>query len=111
MGHATISLSEADIGARVVNRTDICGGMDAEDPTCGRIHLNGVMVPIPTTDIGRAEASLKVRHPNAPWLATGGAHTGGTYYSINITSIDFLDMYGGLADLTVAEYLAAPALV
>ena len=59
--------------------------------------------------IGAAEAALKVRHPNAPWLATGGAHTGGTYYTISIESIDFLDMYGGPAPITVAEYLAAPS--
>jgi hypothetical protein len=39
--HATISFSEAAVAARVVNGTAVCGGADAEDPTCGRIHLNG----------------------------------------------------------------------
>lgn len=114
----TVSLSEAALGERVVNG-GICGGPgspgspgsggEAEDPTCGRIHLNGRAVPIHTSQIGAAEAALKVRHPNAPWLAAGGAHTGGTYYTISIESIDFLDMYGGPAPITVAEYLAAPS--
>jgi hypothetical protein len=105
----TISLTEAALGERVVNGSEICGNMDAEDPTCGRIHLNGKAVPIETSKIGRAEASLGSRHPNAPWLAEGGAHTGGTYYTIEIESIDFLDMYGGPAPITPAEYLAAPS--
>ena len=110
--HATISLSEAAIGARVVNGTEICGDMDAEDPTCGRIHLNGKLIALTNHTapaISRAEASLGTRHPNAPWLAEGGAHTGGDYFTIELTSIDFLDMYGGFANLTVADYLAAPA--
>ena len=68
--HATISLSEAAIGARVVNGTAICGGMDAEDPTCGRIHLNGRLLVIKNASIPDAEVALGARHPNAPWLAT-----------------------------------------
>ena len=35
-----------------------------------------------------------------------GAHTGGTYYTIQIDSIEFLDFYGGFANLSVVEYLA-----
>lgn len=105
----TISLTEAALGERVVNGSEICNDMDAEDPTCGRIHLNGKAVPIDKSKIERAEASLGTRHPYASWLATGGAHTGGTYYTIEIESIDFLDMYGGPAPITVAEYLAAPS--
>lgn len=112
---ATISFSEAALGERVVNGS-ICvgsdGPMDAEDPTCARIHLNGKLIPLTnntTPDIPRAEASLGTRHPNAPWLAEGGAHTGGNYFTIELTSIDFLDMYGGPAELTVADYLAAPS--
>ena len=82
-------------GQRVVNGSQICGGMDAEDPTCGRIHLSGRLVALAKlTDIARAEASLGTRHPNAAWLAQGGAHTGGKYYTLELTSIMFLDMYG-----------------
>ena len=42
-----------------------------------------------------------------PWLAKGGAHTGGTYYTIDVSSLVFLDYYGGPAKLTVKDYLAA----
>jgi hypothetical protein len=107
--HATISLSEAAIGARVVNGSEICGNMDAEDPTCGRIHLNGKLVVIANSSIPDAEIALGTRHPNAPWLAEGGAHTGGDYWTMELENIEFLDMYGGLAKLTVADYLAAPS--
>jgi len=50
---------------------------------------------------------LGARHPFAPWLAKGGAHTGGTYYTIDVSSLVFLDSYGGPAKLSVEDYLAA----
>ena len=82
--------------------------MDAEDPSCGRLHITGTLKAMTSAhDKGRAEASLGSRHPLAPWLASGGAHTGGNYYTIEPTSLMFLDWYGGPAKLTVAEYLAA----
>ena len=71
-----------------------------------RIHLNGRLVKIAAATIPDAEVALGARHPNAPWLASGGAHTGGAYYTMQLESIEFLDMYGGLAKLTVADYLA-----
>ena len=42
----------------------------------------------------------------APWPAQGGAHTGGKYFTIELTSLSFLNTYGGFAQLSVAEYLA-----
>ena len=107
--NVTLSFTEAALGERIVNGSQICGGMDAEDPTCGRIHLSGRLVALSTkSDISRAEASLAVRHPNAPWLAQGGAHTGGDYYTLELSNIVFLDMYGGPAKLSVREYLDEP---
>ena len=111
---------------------------------------------IANASIPDAEIALGTRHPNAPWLATGGAHTGGDsrgrysncwqplfcphvkrlpcksgrtalvggapclqrrywlhaggdYFTMQLENIEFLDMYGGLAKLSVADYLAAPS--
>lgn len=106
--HITLSFTEAALPERAgVNGTHVCGGMDAEDPTCARIHLSGSAVPLTSnSSIKDAEAALKAKHPLAPWLAQGGAHTGGKYYTIKIESIQFLDFYGGYAKLSVADYLA-----
>eukprot|EP00966_Prymnesium_polylepis_P239384 5535950-Prymnesium_polylepis.1 len=104
----TISLTEAALPQRAgPNGTKACGGMDAEDPTCARLHLSGKAVPLATNaSIVLAEAALKAKHPLAPWLAQGGAHTGGQYYTLELDSLQFLDFYGGYASLSVAEYLA-----
>ena len=84
------------------------GGMDAEDPTCGRLHLTGTLKPITSKDdLTKAKAYLGEKHPLAPWLAAGGAHTGGTYNTIEIKSLTFLDYYGGPAKLSVEDYLTA----
>jgi len=46
------------------------------------------------------------RHPLAPWLATGGAHTGGAYYTIDVDSLFIIDYYGGQSPLSLKDYLA-----
>ena len=51
--------------------------------------------------------NLGARHPLAPWLATGGAHTGGAYYTIDVDELVFLDYYGGPTPLSLKEYLEA----
>lgn len=105
---ATLSFSEASLSERVTAKGLTCGGMDAEDPTCARLHLIGKLRPLMTkADIQQAQANLGARHPFAPWLAKGGAHTGGTYYTIDVSSLVFLDYYGGPAKLGVQDYLAA----
>ena len=55
------------------------------------------------------KADLGARHPLAPWLAAGGAHTGGAYFRRVLEEIQFLDYYGGLAKLSVKDYLATGA--
>jgi hypothetical protein len=104
---ATLSFSEAALPERLSSK-GICGGMDPEDPTCAQITLSGRLRALSKpSEITQAEINLGQRHPLAPWLAQGGAHTGGKYYSMNIDRIMFLDFYGGPAELTVADYLAA----
>ena len=104
-----LSLTEAALPERLSDK-GVCGGMDAEDPTCARIHLVGKLVALTTNaSIAQAKADLGARHPLAPWLAAGGAHTGGAYLRLAFEEIQFLDYYGGLARLSVKEYLAADA--
>jgi hypothetical protein len=106
--HVVLSLSEAALSERAgPDGTKACGGMDAEDPTCARLHLVGVAVKASPKAVDAAKAAFKAKHPHAPWLAAGGAHTGGDYYTLELQSIEFLDFYGGPAKLSVADYLAA----
>ena len=43
--------------------------------------------PTEKSDVDQAMVNLGARHPLAPWLATGGAHTGGAYYTIDVDSL------------------------
>lgn len=105
--HVTLSFSEAALAERVTPEGKTCGGMDAEDPTCARLHLYGTLrILTKPTEKAQAIASLCARHPLATWLCTGGAHTGGEYYTIDITSLTFLDYYGGPAHLSIKEYMS-----
>ena len=104
--HVTISLTEAALADRVSPK-GICNGMDPEDPTCARIALTGTLRALTGDEVTQAEVNLGARHPLAPWLAHGGAHTGGQYFIIDLKSITFLDFYGGPAKVTVSEYLRA----
>jgi len=106
--HATLSFSEAALPERLSSK-GTCDGVDTEDPTCAKITLSGLMRALSEpSELKQATINLAQRHPLAPWLAQGGAHTGGKYYTMDIDSIVFLDYYGGPANLTVADYLAAP---
>jgi len=80
---------------------------ETEDPVCARLTLQGRLRPLTSSELPEAKRRFAARHPLAKWLAEGGAHTGGTYYTIDLQEITFLDYYGGPANLTVAEYLAA----
>jgi len=78
--------------------------MDAEDPTCAKITLTGVAIPLDDDQIKKAMVYFKAQHPRAGWLSKGGAHTGGGYYTIDIHSISFLRTYGGFATVSPDEY-------
>ena len=106
--HTSVSFTEAALSERVTPDGKTCGGKDAEDPTCARLHMIGTLQAI-TNKGAQAEAAAKMcaKHPYATWLCHGGAHTGGTWYTVKPTALHFLDFYGGPAKLTVEEYLAA----
>ncbi|CAK9070980.1 unnamed protein product [Durusdinium trenchii] len=101
---AVLTMSEAGLPAP---GSGSCG--ETEDPICARITLSGRLRVLNATELLDAEERMKVKHPLAPWLATGGAHTGGQYFTIELENITFLDFYGGPSNLTVAQYLAAAA--
>jgi hypothetical protein len=104
--HCAVSFSEAALPQRVT-RGGTCGGMDAEDPTCARLVLSGMLRALESKgEIEQAMIDLGERHPKAPWLAQGGAHTGGKYFQLEVASLSFLDTYGGFAKLSVPDYLA-----
>jgi hypothetical protein len=101
----SITMSEAALPAH--SNAASCGTKDPEDPTCGRVSLSGKLRALKPAEIAQAEASLSARHPLAPWLSAGGAHTGGQYYTIELETVTLLDHYGGPTPVSVKEYLDA----
>lgn len=101
-----LSFTEAALAERVGDDMTPCGGIDAEDPTCAHLTLIGRAVPLEDEDrVESAKRAFGARHPRARWLARGGAHTGGSYYVLELTKIAFLRNYGGYADLSPESYL------
>jgi len=105
-----LSFTEAALAERVDDNGIACGGMDAEDPTCAKITLMitliGNAVALDDDQIVLAKEAFKVQHPRAEWLSSaGGAHTGGSYYTIDVHDIMFLRNYGGPTIVTPEEYV------
>jgi len=101
----SLSFSEASLPELVGEDGQICGGNDPEDPRCAKISLHGHAVPLEGSDIEYAMKSFGATHPSAGWLSSGGAHTGGAYYTIHIHSIEFFENVGGMTKIDVDEYL------
>ena len=106
MANPTIALtfSEAALAEKASSSGKACNGLDAGNPLCGRVVLRGKAVPL--TDTKTAQQIFATRHPLAPWLATGGAHTGGTYFTIELETVSILDFFGGSRPVDVQEYLS-----
>jgi len=101
-----LSFTEASLPQLVGEDGKICGGMDPEDPTCAKISLTGYARPVDDDDqIEVAKNAFAAQHPRASWLSGGGAHTGGSYYTLELEGIEFFRNYGGMADLSVDDYL------
>lgn len=100
-----LSFTEAAL-PEMVDDAGVCGGKDAEDPTCAKISIVGRAVPLTDEQVELAKASFGAQHPRASWLAQGGGHTGGGYYTIDIDSMEFFRNYGGLAKVSVEDYEA-----
>merc|ERR1719253_2556348 len=101
-----LSFTEAALGERVGSDGRACGGKDAEDPTCAKLTLVGTARALEGEDrIAAAKEAFQVQHPRASWLSSGGAHTGGNYYTLDLEDIVFLRNYGGFTAVSPAEYL------
>lgn len=102
----SLSFSEAAIAERLDATTGkTCGGLDTEDPLCARVMISGKAIKADDSRIKIAEEAFKKCHTLAPWLAEGGSHTGGAYYTIEPEYITILDYYGGSTEISVKDYL------
>lgn len=104
--HISLSFTEAMLSDRISKDGQVCGGKDEGDPTCGMLVLSGTAVVLEAAAaLQAAKQAFAQRHPLAPWLAHGGAHTGGKYVTIQIGGILLLDWYGGPTQVDVDEFL------
>lgn len=100
--HIVISLSEASLAQRVGdNDGRPCGGQEL--PLCAQVALYGKAVPI-SFDRDLAN-QFKHTHPLASWMAEGGSHMSGSYYTIDISKVVILDYFGGFHEIGVEDYL------
>ena len=102
-----LQFSEAAISERIGANGSLCDGLDPMSPLCARVLLRGQAVPIvDPQELSVAQTAFSKRHPYADWLAHGGAHTGGRYYTIEIHEIQILDYFGGATRVPVEDYLS-----
>jgi hypothetical protein len=97
-----LTFSEAALAQRVTDDGKTCAGQMAGMPTCAQVALYGKAVK---NDNENALEYFGNYHPLAPWLAQGGSHMSGDYYTIEIEKIMLLDYFGGPKDVDVKEYL------
>jgi len=102
----SLQFSEASLAERLDDDGNTCGGKDAMDPLCGQLMISGIAKKVTCPEMLKtAQEAFKERHPLAPWLAKGGAHTGGNYFTIEPEKITLLDYYGGATEIDVKDYL------
>lgn len=56
-------------------------------------------------ELAAAERGFAATHPRAPWLAEGGAHTGGDYYTIDLERVEATTSGHGVVVLDADDYL------
>lgn len=105
----SITISEASLAARLTfDGKNVCEGMDPENPLCARVSLTGTAKNITSSnDLKQVQKAFAKRHPLAPWLADGGSHTGGSYFTIDLEQVVIFDYFGGGTEVTVEDYLSA----
>jgi len=102
----TLSFSEAALFERLNQEGEACGGLDAMNPLCARVVLVGKAIEISSRQqLKQIFKAFAKRHPLAPWLSRGGAHTGGSYYTIDVQEVYILDYFGGYTPVDVNDYL------
>jgi Pyridoxamine 5'-phosphate oxidase len=107
-----LTFTEAALAERVTAASpglwSTCAGQEAGMPTCAQVTLYGKakVLSKDSSDYEKALAQFEESHPLAPWLAEGGSHMGGHYYTIEPTRVALLDFFGGVVDIPIEEYLA-----
>jgi len=102
----SLTFTEAALAERVSEDGTPCDGKDAESPVCGKLTLIGHAKPLEGADqMEMAKKAFKVQHPRAAWLSSGGAHTGGLFYTIHLHEIMFLRNFGGFTHVSAEEYM------
>jgi len=100
-----LSFSEAALPELVNDEGSLCESSDPDAPTCAKISLQGNAVPIQGAALERALIAFGITHPRASWLSSGGAHTGGGYYTIDVTAIEFFGSFkGDMQTISVDDY-------
>lgn len=97
-----LTFSEAALAQLVSDDGKACSGQMAGIPTCAQLSLYGKAVP---TEDDKVLEHFRSYHPLAPWLAQGGSHMEGKYYTVEIEKIVILDYFGGPHEVTVQDYL------
>ena len=75
-----------------------------QDPTCAKVSISGRMAEVPEGDINKARELLFSRHPQMEGWPKGHNFR---IYELQTDAIRLLDFYGGAADVSSKDYLAA----
>ena len=105
-GSIILTFSEAALAERVTEDGATCGGQDEGMPTCGQVALYGKADRVNGHIQETALKNFEKTHPLAPWLAKGGSHMEGGYYTVVLEKVLILDYFGGVAEVDVEDYLA-----
>lgn len=101
-----LSFSEASLAERVMEGRP-CGPQGAGWPTCAQVLLYGRAVAMDPDDKHYAAAlhAFGQTHPLAPWLAQGGSHMPGKYYTIDLKRVVVQDYFGGPVEVSSEDYM------
>mmetsp|Transcript_8457 Transcript_8457/g.21742 ORF Transcript_8457/g.21742 Transcript_8457/m.21742 type:complete len:196 (-) Transcript_8457:198-785(-) len=106
----TMSRASADDGFSACAAT---AGGDPENPPCSRVVLSGTFDNVTDDETSKAVAALNATHPAMDsWGCFGGDQPSGhDFYlaKLTLSQVWLINMYGGAAVLTAADYFNATA--
>lgn len=95
----TLAVSEAAIDCATLK-------LDAEDPRCIRVSFSGSMLNV--TDSAEYEKAKSTLFDQHPAMKSWPSDHSWLIQKLNITDLWVVDTFGGAANVTVADYFAAP---
>ena len=75
-----------------------------QDPTCAKVSISGTMAQVPDDGVREAAELLFSRHPQMQGWPKGHDFR---IYELQTDAIRLLDFYGGAADISSKDYMAA----